>query len=199
MSQLYLRCLLSSQSYLNIINIESDKLHSIFYHSCVNHLFRPFVRVTFKEGEKQGTKAPRQICTEAAITISQLLRKYSFMYGLRRAYLILAHCAMSSAIIHLLNMYRQNPNPILTIQASEHLLEIIAMLQEMLPTFPIVARYLKAIHSLAEKWEVDLPPNVRETLKQDFPSPISSDTNPVIAPLSDLTSHSLSSCCIWSS
>jgi hypothetical protein len=94
----------------------------------------------------------------------------------------MTHCCMSAAIIHLLNISNQNPNPVMTIQAGEYLLEAIGMLQEMLTAFPIVARYLKVIRSLAEKWEADLPLNVRDTLKADFPSPASSNSNPVISP-----------------
>ena len=89
---------------------------------------------------------------------------------------------MSAAIIHLLNISNQNPNPVMAIQAGEFLLEAIRMLQEMLTAFPIVARYVTVIRSLAEKWEADLPPNVRDTLKADFPSPASSNSNLVIGP-----------------
>lgn len=163
----------------------------MYYHSCVNHLFRPFLRLTFKEGTKQGTKAPRQICTEAAIAISGLLRTYSITYGLRRTYFIIPHCAMSAAIIHLLNISGQNPNPVMTIQATEYLLEAIGALQEIVTPIPIVARFLKVINNLATKWNEDLPANVRQALQAvNVPSPVSSNSNPLatISPSSAKTS-----------
>jgi hypothetical protein len=90
---------------------------------------------------------------------------------------------MSAAIIHLLNMSGPNPNVVMAIQACEYLVEAIRMLQEMVVPFPIVARYLKAIHGLATKWNEDLPANVRQALQTvDFPSPVSSNSNSAISP-----------------
>jgi hypothetical protein len=166
---------------------DSDTFRSIYYHDCVIHLFRPFVRVTFKE----GTKSPRRICTEEAITISQIMEIYSTSYGLRRGHFIANHCIMSAAIIHLLNMSSPGPNSITATQTADYLRQAIRVLHEMRAAYPIVARYLNLIHSLAMKWNVNLPPNIHHALEAvDIPSPISSNSNPPVSPEQELSRKS---------
>lgn len=108
---------------------------------------------------------------------------YSDTYGLRRAYFIITHCVISAAIIHLLNVSGQNTSPLIAIPAADYLLKAIRMLHEMLAAFPIVARYLKTIHSLATKWDAYLPDDIRQALETiDFPSPVSTNSNSGISP-----------------
>jgi hypothetical protein len=154
----------------------SDQVRSIYYHHCIIHLFRPFVRLIFKD----GSKSPRTICAEEAVTILQLMKTYSNTYGLRRGYFVNAECIFSAAIIHLLNMSSQERSLLIAIQAAEYLLEAIKMLQEMYAAFPVVARHLKSIRKLASNWGVNLPENIRQALEIiDIPSPPSTSSNSI--------------------
>lgn len=150
----------------------AERFCSIYYHNCVNHLFRPFGQVGFKE----GTKSPRQICLEEAVAISQLMNTYSNTYGLRRGYLINTHCITTAAMTHLLHMSTLEPSLLVAIQAAQLLLEAVQMLREMHAAFPIVARHLKMLRRLASTWDVNLPDNIRQALT-DIPSPTSTNSN----------------------
>jgi hypothetical protein len=91
---------------------------------------------------------------------------------------------MSAAIIHLLNMSGQEPTISVAVQAADYLLEAIRMLQELCTAYPIVARYFEVIRSLATKWSVNLPDNIRQALEAaEIPSPVSSNSNRATIPL----------------
>lgn len=161
------------------------EVHSIYYHNCIIHLFRPFLRVSFV----QNTKPPREICTEAAIAVSELMKLYSRTYSMRRAYFVIVHSAMSAAIIHLVNISGQNSSTTMAVEAADYLSDIIRMLHEMHPTYPIMAQYFKVIRGLVSKWVPVVPPNVRDALQAiDLPSPLSSDSTSGLSP-PDPSSH----------
>jgi hypothetical protein len=109
---------------------------------------------------------------------------YSRTYGMRRAYFLLVHCGMSAAIIHVVNISRPDPaTPQLSIQAASYLTDIIRMMHEMYPAYPLMARYFKVIRGLVKKWVPVVPPNVRDALHAiDLPSPHSSDSRPALSP-----------------
>jgi hypothetical protein len=102
---------------------------------------------------------------------------------MRRAFFVLVHSGMTAAIIHLVNISSQNSESKLAVEAADYLSEIIRMLHEMYPTYPIIAQYFKVIRGLVSKWVPIAPPNVRDALHAiDLPSP-PSDTS------SDPASH----------
>ncbi|CZR51461.1 uncharacterized protein PAC_01337 [Phialocephala subalpina] len=152
----------------------------IYYHSCIIQLFRPFLRVSFV----QTTKPPRQICTEAAITISQLMELYFKTYSSRPAFFMIIHCAVSAAIIHLVNISSQNPLPIIAAQSADYLSDAIRILNGMYPNYPILIRHFSVIRSLISKWVPVIPNNVREALDAiDLPLPDSANNNnPALSP-----------------
>jgi len=158
------------QKYPSLLSSILTEVHSIYYHNCIIHLFRPFLRVFFV----QNTKPPREICTEAAITVSELMKLYSRTYSMRRAYFVIVHSSMSAVIIHLVNISAQNSSTAMAVEAADYLSDIIPMLHEMYPTYPIMAQYFKVIRGLVSKWVPVVPPNVRDALHAiDLPSPLS--------------------------
>jgi hypothetical protein len=119
---------------------------------------------------------------------------YSRTYSMRRAYFILVHCGISAAIIHIVNISRTDPTtPQLSVQAAAYLTDIIHMMHEMYPTYPLMARYFKVIRSLITKWVQNVPNNVRDALQTiDLPSPHSSDCETALRPPDPTASASYS-------
>jgi hypothetical protein len=74
---------------------------------------------------------PRQICTDAANDISMLLEMYNKSYGLRRVFFINAHCIMTAAIIHVLNIASPKPGIRNTAHSKNHLVQAIRGLGQM--------------------------------------------------------------------
>jgi hypothetical protein len=79
----------------------------------------------------QFRASPRQICSDAANDISMLLEIYNKSYGLRRIFFINAHCIMTAAIIHVVNLASPKPGIRNTAHAKNHLVEAIRGLGQM--------------------------------------------------------------------
>ncbi|CAG8979414.1 hypothetical protein HYALB_00012447 [Hymenoscyphus albidus] len=154
----------------------------VYYHTCVIQLFRPFIRVSFVN----STKNPRQICGEAAIRISEAMALYKATYGFSKMCFIFTHCCMTAAIIHLVRVTGANLAPHVMDVTSKYVADAIRALYDMLQSFPIVERYLKAIRALVLKWFAfkDIPPSIMEAMMEtDIGSPSSTHSNvpPVMA------------------
>lgn len=134
----------------------------MYYHNCVLHLFRPFLKVSFV----QSSKAPRTICTEAATVISQLLGNVSQTYGLRRNFLLMTHCLTTAAIIHVVNLTGSNPAPAIAEPAAEYLCDTIYALHTMIPGAPIIERYLSVVPTLFLRWGVTAPYAVMKAMQE---------------------------------
>lgn len=161
----------SAVSYTTVSLSRSQIDHtSIFYHNSVIHLFRPFVKVSFV----QNLKPPRQICMEQANRISQLINSYSQTYGLQNSMLLMIHCNMSAAIIHLVNVSSTPAiDPTCKDQSETYLIESLRGLHQMQQTYPLAGRYIMAIVSLIHKWCSTIPPRVQEVLSSiQLPSPV---------------------------
>lgn len=136
----------------------------MYYHTVVLHLFRPFLKVDLANSKV----SPREICTSRADSITTLLSTYRQIYGLRRATLLVAHVILSSSIIHLLNM----PNP----SSTRNLVLGITSLRELSTAHAFALRALHVIMSLANQWNISLPPEIFEAA-YDMPQESSSNTS----------------------
>ncbi|KAF4627841.1 hypothetical protein G7Y89_g10314 [Cudoniella acicularis] len=134
----------------------------IFYHNCVIQLFRPFIRVSFV----QSAKTPKQICTESANRMSELMALYRKTYGLHKIGFMYSHCMMTAAIIHLVNMSGSNLSPEVFEQTDAYLVDAIRVLRALAQSFPIVERFIKAVRGLVFKWCTVVPPKVQEVISE---------------------------------
>lgn len=151
-------------------------ISSVYYHNCVIQLFRPFIRVSFVN----STKNPRQICGEAAIKISEAMALYRATYGFNKMCFIFTHCCMTAGIIHLVRITGANLAPNVMAVTARYVADAIRALHEMLQSFPIVERYLKALRALVLKWFAfkDIPPVIMEAMMEtDIGSPSSTHSN----------------------
>lgn len=143
----------------------------MYYHSCIIHLFRPFLKVSFI----QGDKTPRQICTENANAISHLMDQYIGTYDTNWTVFIQSHCVMTAGIIHLVDISSTpTPTAASTMDQSEIFLAAsIRQLHSISLMYPLVSRYYQAMVGLVHKWCTVIPTRVQNAI---------SDTNSKSAP-----------------
>jgi len=136
----------------------------MYYHNCVIHLFRPFIKVSFI----QNVKPPRQICTEAANMITRLMNQYFDIYGSKYSIFLMSHCIVSAGIIHLVNLSSPTTivSPGVQEQAEMSLVSSMRWLVAPQVTFPLVERYLMTLVTLTHKWFTTIPPQIQEALEQ---------------------------------
>lgn len=129
-------------------------LFSMYYHSAVLLLFRPFLKVVLMDSEI----SPRQKCTESARKISSLASTYNRIYGLRCSIVTLTHLICTACIIHLLDL----PD----ISAARDLEQGIRDLKNLAVNHAIANRYLHTILGLSEQWHMRLPENVARAVEE---------------------------------
>lgn len=136
----------------------------MYYHNCVIHLYRPFVKVSFV----QNIKAPRQICTDEANMITRLMNQYFDIYGSKYSIFMMSHCIVSAGIIHLVNLSSSSVavSPSVREQAEISLIHSMRCLVAPQITFPLVERFLGTLITLTHKWFTNIPPRIQETLTQ---------------------------------
>ncbi|RDW91538.1 hypothetical protein BP5796_02703 [Coleophoma crateriformis] len=152
----------------------------IYYHNCVLHLFRPFLRVTFV----QAAKPPHLVCMESARAITQLVALYKHYYGLRRVPLIVTHCTMTAAIQHLVNLSSAKHD--VATQAAADLGETISAISNMAQRAPMSKRFFAILMGLIRRWAVKVPENVQNAMAEaevEFASTESSSSVNMSPPL----------------
>ncbi|KAF2459190.1 fungal-specific transcription factor domain-containing protein, partial [Lineolata rhizophorae] len=113
------------------------------------HLFRPFLKYNESSSPLPSNVSPRKICTQAAATISKLLRLYKRSHGLRQICNIAVYIAHSACTIHLLNLPEKN--------ARRDIIHGVKHLEEIAEGWLCARRTLCILSLLARKWRVDLP------------------------------------------
>lgn len=137
-------------------------LDSMYYHTSIMHLFRPFLWVDLTNSDV----SPREVCKTCASTIHYMISNYRRIYGFQQGLLILSHVIMSANIIDLVNM----PNP----SAVEHLILGVTCLREMSYHQILGSRFLDIILALAEQWKKPLPAGIYQAAQRSSPRPESS-------------------------
>lgn len=110
-------------------------------------LFRPFVRLRIIASDI----SPRHICTQAANTISTIMRSYSNLYTLQRTPAFVPYIVLSSSIFHLAIVHDDTTN----VSNKDQLAQNISDLKEMSSRHGIAARGLDILRFLAQLWKVD--------------------------------------------
>ena len=143
------------QSASTNVNLKSANPISMYYHTVVLHLFRPFLKVD----PADPLIAAQEICMECADKATGLLATYRQVYGLRRIPTVAVHIALTSSIIHLLHLPSAS--------AAHHLAQNITSLREMALNHAFSTPSLRNIMALAEQWGIELPPMVQAAIADD--------------------------------
>ena len=121
----------------------------MFFHLLFIHLFRPFLKYNQATSPLPAHVSPRKICTQAAATISKLLRLYKKTHGLRQICNIAVYIAHSACTIHLLNLPDKS--------ARRDIVHGIKQLEEIAESWLCARRTLGILRVLALRWGIDLP------------------------------------------
>lgn len=131
----------------------------MYYHTAILLLFRPFVKLSITG----SGVSPRDLCTQAANTISILLKSYSDLYTLERTPSFVPYFVLASTITHVITLGNERAGP-------EHLQSAIADLRQMASCHGFANRALNIIRFLLAHWNVtyNMLTADEEDLKQDF-------------------------------
>jgi hypothetical protein len=142
----------------------------MFFHLLFIHLFRPFLKHTQSSSPLPAHVSPRKICTQAAISISKLLRLYKKTYGLKQICNIAVYIAHSACSIHLLNLPDKD--------ARRDISHGVRHLEEIAECWLCAARTLATLSIQARRWKIELPEETAIILERweakyrnDHPSP----------------------------
>ena len=122
---------------------------SMFFHLLYIHLFRPFLKYNLSNSPLPSHVSPRKVCSQAAGSISKLMRLYKRTYGLRQICNIAVYMVHSACTIHLLNL----PDKM----AKRDIIHGVKHLEEIAEDWLCARRTLSILSVLARKWKIDLP------------------------------------------
>jgi hypothetical protein len=131
-------------------DILANPCHSMLYQLIIIHLYRPFLKYTKANTPLPSHVSPRKICTQAAATVSKLLRVYKRGYGLKQICNIVVYIAHTACTIHLLNLPDKN--------AQRDVIHGLKNLEEMAECWLCARRTLRILDISANKWNVEVPP-----------------------------------------
>jgi len=133
----------------------------MYYHTAILLLFRPFVKLNITG----SGVSPRDLCTQAANTISILLKSYSDLYTLERTPSFVPYFVLASTITHVITLGNEEAGP-------EHIQAAIADLRQMASCHGFANRALNIIRFLLAHWNVTytMLDADGEEFKQDFKS-----------------------------
>ncbi|KAF1849858.1 C6 transcription factor-like protein [Cucurbitaria berberidis CBS 394.84] len=146
-------------------------LHMLYY-TIIVHLFRPMLKVELIHSDVH----PRDICIDAANNVSRLVRIYRSFYDFRVAHLLIPHILLSVCIVHLL--YSKDNNT-----SRQNLVEGLKGLEDLHECHYLGARSFRIIHTLARKWKLAWPDELRNSklVPQEKPQgAISPPTDPLL-------------------
>ncbi|KAF2199122.1 hypothetical protein GQ43DRAFT_399445 [Delitschia confertaspora ATCC 74209] len=130
----------------------------MFFQILYIHLFRPFLKYKPSTSPLPANASPRKYCTQAAQTISKLLRLYRRSHGLRQICNIAVYIAHSACTIHLLNLPEKN--------ARRDIVHGVKHLEEIAEGWICARRTLGILSVLARRWGVELPEEARVVLER---------------------------------
>ncbi|QIW98958.1 hypothetical protein AMS68_004476 [Peltaster fructicola] len=152
----------------------------MFFQLLFIHLFRPFLRYTAATSPLPSNVSPRRLCTQAATTISKLLRLYKRSHGLRQICNIAVYIAHSACTIHLLNLPDKN--------ARRDIIHGVKHMEEIAEGWLGARRSLGILSVLASRWNAPLPYEAEVVLsrtdakfgpyKRDAQSPYDTEPKP---------------------
>ena len=130
----------------------------MFFQLLFIHLFRPFLKYKQATSPLPSHVSPRKILTHAASMISKLLRLYKRTYGLRQICNIVVYISHSACTVHLLNLPDKN--------AARDLVHGLKHLEEIGEGWLCARRTLGILHTVAVRWNIDLPEEADKTIQR---------------------------------
>lgn len=130
----------------------------MFYNLLLIHLYRPFLKYTRSTSPLPQHVSPRRLCTQAASTISKLLRMYKRTYGFNQICNIAVYIAHTACTIHLLSLPEKN--------AQRDIIRGLRSLEEMGESWLCARRTLRILDISANKWQVPLPQDASMTFER---------------------------------
>ncbi|RDW62967.1 putative C6 transcription factor (NirA) [Aspergillus mulundensis] len=124
-------------------------LMHMLYQLLLIHLYRPFLKYTKSTSPLPQHVSPRKLCTQAAASISKLLRLYKRTYGFKQICNIAVYIAHTALTIHLLNIPEKN--------AQRDVIHGLRHLEEMGEFWLCARRTLRILDISATKWQIQLP------------------------------------------
>jgi hypothetical protein len=121
----------------------------MFFHLLYIHLFRPFLKYNPSTSPLPSHVSPRKLCTQAAGSISKLMRLYKRTYGLRQICNIAVYIVHSACTIHLLQLPEKT--------AKRDIIHGVKHLEEIAEDWLCARRTLSILSVLGRKWKIDLP------------------------------------------
>ena len=121
----------------------------MFFHLLFIHLFQPFLKYYQANSPLPPQVSPRKMCTQAAKSISKLLRIYKKTYGLKQVCNIAVYMAHSACTIHLLNLPDKD--------ARRDITHGVRHLEEIAESWLCASRTLATLGIQARRWEIELP------------------------------------------
>jgi len=118
----------------------------MLYFTMIVHLFRPMLKVNLIHSDVR----PRDICIDAANTVSKIVRIYRSFYDFRVAHLTIPHILLNICIVHLLYS-RDNQ------VSRQNLSEGLKGLEDLHECHYFGARSFRIIHSLSQHWDLPFP------------------------------------------
>lgn len=119
----------------------------MYYHTAILLLFRPFIKLSIIG----SGLSPRDLCIQAATTISVLTKSYAELYTLRRTPSFVPYFVLASSITHVVSLGIPPPNP--TGDALLH--QAIVDLREMSHCHVFAGRAIQIVRFLIKHWNVD--------------------------------------------
>ncbi|KAJ5034985.1 uncharacterized protein L3040_008251 [Drepanopeziza brunnea f. sp. 'multigermtubi'] len=117
----------------------------MYYHSAILFLFRPFIKLSIIG----SGVSPRDLCNQAASTLSILLKSYADLYTLRRTPSFVPYFILASGITHIASLsLRASPD-------SSTLRQAIVDLREMSHCHGFAIRAVQILRFLIKHWGVD--------------------------------------------
>lgn len=126
-------------------------LHMLYF-TMIVHLFRPMLKVNLIHSDVR----PRDICIDAANTVSNIARIYRSLYDFRFAHLVIPHILLNVCIVHLL--YSKDNHV-----SRENLSEGLRGLEDLHECHYFGARSFRIIHSLSQHWNLPFPEEHRDS------------------------------------
>ncbi|KIW05354.1 uncharacterized protein PV09_03870 [Verruconis gallopava] len=138
----------------------------MWYWSCVNHLFRPIVRMKLVGSSIQ----PRQVCIDMAIEISKAMDLYRQHYPMDTVNLLWCHVLLTAGLTHVFDLPSRGQSKSTFTAANSRAIKDTAQCLRDFHTISSVHRFgvrgIQIICSLVEKYGLYLP---EEVLKEMSP------------------------------
>ncbi|KAI8934466.1 hypothetical protein NX059_009194 [Plenodomus lindquistii] len=120
-------------------------LHMLYF-TVIVHLFRPLLKVDLIHSDIR----PRDICIEAANTVSKIVNIYRTYYDFRVAHLVIPHVLLTVCTVHLL--YSKDNE-----LSRRNLVDGLRGLEDIHMCHYFGARSFRIIHALSQTWDLPFP------------------------------------------